>query len=84
MESTVEIVVEAAVLAYLDGLFPEVPQRRLQTATRQQAVLKTLQEVEEGRLVGEHNTWVGYPVIANQNQFCRLAWGGCECVGGGG
>lgn len=54
---------------HLAGLVLDVPQRRLQAALRKKAVLQTLQEQEERRLVGEEEGRVSDAVIANQNQL---------------
>ena len=56
--------------AYLVCACLEVPQRRFEGATRQEAVLQTLQELEEGGLVGEGDSRIGYPIVANQNELC--------------
>ena len=51
---------------HLGGLFLDVPEGRLQASLGEQAVLKALQEVEEGRMVGKDDGGVCNSIVANQ------------------
>ena len=56
--------------SHLGGLLLDVPERGFQASLREQAVLKALQEVKEGGMVGEDDGGVCNSIIADQRHLC--------------